>query len=118
MTQIVRERKCFRQVLVQSQGARDCPANRGNFDRVSQACAQVIASPVQENLRFVLEPAKSARMNDPRPVALKFRAIPMAWFWAFSTARVTGFFGKRREHGAFARFHFFACFAEGGKARR
>src|SRR5207248_44213 len=33
-------------------------------------------------------------------------------------ARVTGLFRKRRENGALASFHFFACLAEDGKARR
>src|SRR4030095_1743853 len=105
MAKIVGERDCFRQVLVQSQGARDCPADRGHFDRMSQARAQVIACSVQKNLRLVLEPAKSTRMNNTRPVALKFHAVFVPGLRIFSTARVARFLGKWREGSALRRLH-------------
>src|SRR5947207_12137369 len=108
MAQIMRERDCFREIFIQRQRACNGAANRGNFDRVSQPRAQVIASPVQENLRFVLEPAKSARMNDSRPIALKFGAVRMAGFRIFSSARVTRLLPKRRKRSALPRLDFLA----------
>jgi hypothetical protein len=46
----------------------------------------MIASAVQKNLRFVFHPPKSARMNDPRPVALKFGSVSVLRLRVFSSA--------------------------------
>ena len=45
---------------------------------MGQSRPQMVAGAVQKNLRLVFEPAKRARMNDPRAVALKFGAIGVA----------------------------------------
>ena len=43
-----------------------------------QAGAEMIAGPIQENLRLIFQAPKRARMNNARPVALKLRAISVA----------------------------------------
>ena len=77
MPEIVRERDRFREIFVQSQSARDRATDRRDFDRMRQARAQMIARAIEKNLRLVFEPAKCARMNDARAIALKLRAIGM-----------------------------------------
>src|SRR5205814_5800559 len=78
----------------------------GHLDRMGQARTQMIAGAVQKNLRLVLEPAKRARMNDPRAITLKFHPIYVARLRIFSPARVTRFLGKPRKCGALRPFHF------------
>src|SRR5438876_1711560 len=100
MAQVVGERNCFREVFVQSQRTRDCAADGGHLDGMSQAGAQMITGPIQEDLRFVLEPAKGSRMNDARAIALKFCAVRMAGLWIFSAARIARSLAKRRKRSA------------------
>src|SRR5438034_11611458 len=49
-------------------------------------------------------------MNDSRPVALKLSPIGVALLRIFSTTRLGGLLGNRRERRPFGRFHFFARF--------
>ena len=58
--QIVRERDRFGEIFVQSQCARDRPADRGNLDGMREARAQMIACSIQKNLRLVFHPPKRA----------------------------------------------------------
>jgi len=108
MAQVMGECNCFREVFVQSQCTRDCAADGGHLDRMSQPGAQMVTGPIQEDLRFVLEPAKGPRMNDACAISLKFCAIRMAGLWIFSAARIARSLGKRRNRGALRRFHFLA----------
>src|SRR5437588_9027733 len=73
-----------------------------------QARAQMIAGPVEENLRLIFEPAKRTRMNDPRTIALKFHPIRMRRLRIFSSARIARFLGKWRQRETFGRLHFLA----------
>src|SRR5258708_28338235 len=75
MAEIVSERDCFRQILVQPQRARDGAADRRYLDRMRQARAQMVAGAVEKNLSLVFQAAESARMNNARTIALKFGAI-------------------------------------------
>src|SRR5438132_5984288 len=68
----------------------------------------MVAGPVQENLGLVFEPPERARMNDPRTVALKLCPISVTWLGKYSSARLARFLRRRRESGAFSRFHLFA----------
>src|SRR5437899_12286492 len=70
----------------------------------------MVACAIQKNLRLVVDPAKRARMNDPRPVALEFCSIGMTWFRIFPAARVSRFLSKRRQHCALSHFHLLARF--------
>ena len=88
MPEVVRQRNGLRQVLIQPQRAGDVARDGGDFNGVREARAQVIAGAVEKNLRFVFEPAKSARMNDPVAVALVMRPPIGRRFRMFATARV------------------------------
>jgi hypothetical protein len=73
-----------------------------------QSRPQMIARSVQENLRLVFQSAKSAGVNDSRPIALKLRSIRMPRLRIFSSARFTRFLRERRERSRFVRFHLLA----------
>src|SRR5215471_5119830 len=75
-----------------------------------QPCAQMVARTVEKHLRLVFEPAKSARMNDPRAVALKFGAISVALLRIFSPARFARLLRERRERCSLSLFHLIARF--------
>ena len=108
MPEIVRQRDRFREVLVQRQRARDRAADRGHFNRMRQARPQMIASPIQENLRLILEPAKGTRVNDAGAITLKFGAIGMTGFRIFSAARIARFLCKCRKHAPLIGLHLLA----------
>ena len=88
MSEIVCQRDRFRQILIQSQGARDRPANRSNFEGMREPGAQMIRRSVEKNLRLVFQPAKRPRMNDPGAVALELHAVFVPRFREFPPARV------------------------------
>jgi hypothetical protein len=69
---------------------------------------QMIAGPVQENLRLIFQAAKGPRMNDPRAIALKLRPIDVARLRIFPAARFAGLLGKRRQDMRFVCFHLLA----------
>src|SRR5258705_13270352 len=71
---------------------------------------QMIAGAVQENLGFVFEPAKCARVNDPGAVTLKFGPVGMALLRIFSSTRVARLLRKWREGAALSRLHLLARF--------
>src|SRR5262245_7396030 len=108
MPQVVRERDCLRQILVQPQRARDGAANRRHLDRMCQARAQVVAGAVEKNLRLVFQAAERARMNDARTIALKFGAIGVTRFTVLSPPRVPRFLSNASERRALPLLHLFA----------
>jgi len=55
---------------------------------MGEAIAKVIGVTTREDLRFCLEPAKSARMNYAIPIALKVIAVRMRWLRIAAPARV------------------------------
>src|SRR5437016_4110385 len=91
MTEIVCERDCFRQILVQPQRTRDGAADRCHLDGMRQARAQMVAGPVEKNLRLVFQAAERARMNDARTIALKFGAIGVTRLSVLPSARFARF---------------------------
>ena len=108
MPQIVRQRDRLGQIFVQGQRPRDRPADRRHLDRMREPRPQMIAGPVQENLRLIFQAAKGARMNDPRAVALKLRPIDVPRLRIFPAARFAGLLRKRRQDTRFVRFHLLA----------
>src|SRR6476660_5205821 len=68
----------------------------------------MIAGAIQENLCFVFEPAKCARVNDSGAVALKFGPIAVALLRILSAARIARLLRERRERRLLGRFHFLA----------
>jgi hypothetical protein len=79
-----------------------------------EPCAEMIAGAVEENLRLVLQPAKGARMNDPRAIALKFGAVVMAQLGVFPSPRLAGFLRERREDTKLVRLHLLPCLPNPG----
>src|SRR2546423_3868481 len=65
----------------------------------------MVSGSIEENLRLVLQPAKRARVNNARAIALKFRAISMARLGILAPVRVSGFLCERREHSALCCLH-------------
>ena len=60
MAEVVREGDGLGQVLVEPQRARDVPGDAGDFHRVREPGAEVVAGAVEEDLRLVFQPAKRA----------------------------------------------------------
>ena len=74
MTEVVADRDRLRKVLVQSERARDDPADSGRLHRVGQACAEMIAPGCHEDLRLVLQSSKRLRVDDAVAIPLEGRA--------------------------------------------
>ena len=108
MTEIVSERNCFRQVLVQSQRTRDGAADRRHLDRMRQARAQMVAGAVEKHLRLIFEAAERARMNNTRTIPLKFGAIRVTRLSVLPPARFARFLRDGRERCALPLLHLFA----------
>ena len=68
------------EVLVDSQCAGNISRNGGDFHRVCEPCAQVVAAAAQENLSLAVEPPKGPGMDDSIAVALVLRAPFGRWF--------------------------------------
>jgi hypothetical protein len=106
MAEVVGESDGFGKVFVELKGTGDVPRNRGDFDGVSQARAEVIAGSVEEDLGFILEAAKGAGMNDAVAVALILGAPFGGGFVVFAAARVGAELRVRREILALDLFEF------------
>src|SRR3954463_7179942 len=76
VAKVVSERERLGEVLVEPQRARNRPRDLRDFERVRQAITKIIAlHDADENLGFVLKPAKSGGMDDTIAVALKAPAV-------------------------------------------
>src|SRR5689334_18533538 len=78
--EIMRKRNRFRQILIKRQSPGNGATHRCHFAGMRQTSTQMISCSVQKNLGLVLEPAKSARMDDPRSIALKFGPVSVLLF--------------------------------------
>jgi hypothetical protein len=90
MTQIMRERDGFDQVFIQTQIARYCASDLRDFQRMGQPRPKQIAFMIDENLRFVFQPAKSRRMNDAIAIALELTAGHRIGFTVATATRPNG----------------------------
>src|ERR1043166_6007040 len=106
--EVMGERDRFSQIFVDRKSARDGAADRCDLYGMRQARAQMIARAVEKNLRFIFEPAKRARMNDARPVALKFRPVSVTRLRIFAALRFARFLRERRERCPLGGFHLLA----------
>src|SRR5215208_7432209 len=75
VTQVVTEADRLREVLVESQGARDVPRYPARLERVCEPCAVVVALRRDEYLGLVLQAPKRLGMHDPVTVALEGSAM-------------------------------------------
>src|SRR5207247_1021082 len=108
MAEVMGQRDCLCEVLIQPEGARDIAGNAGHFQRMSQPRAEVVARAVQENLRLVLQPAKRARVDHAVPVPVEMRAAFRRVFWVFAPACLGAELGVRRQKLALALLQFLA----------
>ena len=60
MPEIVPQRDRFGEVLIQRQCSGNCATDRSDLNRMGQPGPQMIAGPIQENLRLVFQPAERA----------------------------------------------------------
>ena len=117
VTEVVRQRDGLRQVFVQLQSPGDVAGDGGDFDGVREPRAQMVASAVEEDLRFVFEPAKRARVNDAVAVALIMCAPVGRLFGVFASSGVGAELGVRREALAFELLQFFARPGHGSNSK-
>ena len=114
MADIVGERECFDEVLVQPQRAGERPRDRRDFERVREPRAVVVAARgeglalvgrvevTREDLCLVAQAAERGRMRDPVSVALERRPIRMLRFGLGSAGRVGRSHRVRGEQERFA----------------
>ncbi len=72
---VVDERQGLDQFRVQPQRLPHRAADLRHLERVRQAVAKMVRVTAREDLRLVLEPPESARVDDPVAVALVFAAV-------------------------------------------
>ncbi len=75
MSQVMRQADRLDQVLVAAEGTGDGPADLGDFQRVGQAGAEVVAFVVDEDLGLVFQPPEGRGVQDAVPVALERGAV-------------------------------------------
>lgn len=108
MAEVMREGDGFGKVLIELQRAGDAAGDRGDFHRVRESGAQVVARAVEKNLRLVLQPSEGARVNNAVAIALIFRTPRRRGFIVFAPAHTGAHLGVRREGQAFDAFEFLA----------
>ena len=74
VTEIVRQRDGFHQILMQIERTRDTATDLRHFEAVREPGAEQIALMIDEDLGLVFKAAKSAGMDDAITVALEFVA--------------------------------------------
>ena len=88
----------------------------GDFHRVREPRAQMVAGAVEENLRLVFQPAKGARVDDAVAVALVFAcASRAAASGCFAPAGVAAELRVGREDLPFELFQFLTRAGHGMK---
>ena len=103
VTQIVHQRQRFDQVFIEPQGAGQRAGDRGDFERMREPAAVVIAQLVAgEDLRLLAEPAKRGAMDDAVAIALKRPAIRMRRLRVLPPARKGAVHRIGREQERFA----------------
>jgi len=75
MTQVMAQANRLHEVFIGAKSPRQAPPNLGHFQGVGETGAIVVAFVVDEDLRLVLEAAKSRCVQDPVPIALKRRPV-------------------------------------------
>src|SRR5687767_2417226 len=68
---------------------------------------QMIAGPVEKNLRLIFQAPEGSRMNDPGAVPLELGPVSVAGLGILAAPRLAGLLGKRRQDAQFVRLHLF-----------
>jgi hypothetical protein len=97
VAQVVGERDCLDQILVEAQIARNRARDLSNFQAVREPGAEQVAFVIDEYLGFVLQTAKCGGMDDPVAIALELAAAFRRRFAPAPAARVVRAHRKRRE---------------------
>jgi len=79
MSDIMRERHRFSQVFIEPKRSSDGARNLDNFQRMREPRSVMIALMRHENLRFLLQTAKSRGMDNSVAIALKRRPGRGLW---------------------------------------
>src|ERR1035441_10842883 len=116
MTEVVREGDGLYQVGVQTERAGNVARDGGDFHRMREARAEVVAGAVEKNLRFVFKPSEGARMNDAVAVTLVLGAPFGRQFGIFAAASVAAELRVGRENLAFDLFEFLSGAGHGSNA--
>ena len=74
MAEVVGQRQRLRQILVEAERAGERAGDLGDFERVGQPRAEMIALVIDEHLGLVGEPAEGGRMDDAVAVAAELVA--------------------------------------------
>ena len=74
VAQVVRQRHCFRQILIQRQRAGDRARHLADLQRMGQPGAVVLAFVVEEYLGLVLQAPEGGRVHDAVAIPLELRA--------------------------------------------
>src|SRR6185436_4988546 len=106
MAEIMGQRYGFSEVLIQPERAGDVPRDGRDCHGMREPRAQMIACPVQEDLRLILETAEGARMNHPLAIALVLRPPVRRRFFELTAERVGAELSVRREREAFELLQF------------
>ena len=97
MAEIVGERDGLGEIGVQPERAGDVARDGGDFHRVGEPRAEMVARAVEKNLRLVFEPAEGARVDDAVTVALVLGAPFGRRLGMFAAARVAAELREGRE---------------------
>src|SRR5215468_5537754 len=100
MADVVNKGKSFREIGIEAKRFGNRPCDLRDFQRVSQAIAEVVGVANRENLRFRFKAAEGTRMNNPIAIAGVFPAIRMSRFWKTAASRSRFLHGPRDERGS------------------
>ena len=93
MTEVVGQRQHLGEVLVEPERARQRAGYLGDFERMGQPCAVMVALVIDEDLRLVGEAPERGRMDDAVAIAAKVvarRACRLGMQPAAGRARIGG----------------------------
>ncbi len=99
MAEIVGQRQCFGQILVEAESTADRACDLGHLEAVGEPRPVVVALVVDKDLRLMGQPAESRAMNDAVAVALKCRPHRMLGLRMEPSARLLRLRRKGRETG-------------------
>ena len=97
MTKIMGQRQRFGEVFIKTERSRHAAGDLGDFQRMCESGAVMIALVGHENLCFLLQAAKGGRVNDAVAIPLKRRT---GGGWRLFKIATTAVFEARRKHGS------------------
>src|SRR5690349_6873213 len=98
MPNVMDERQDFGEIDVQREGSGNGPRNLRDFERMSQAVAEVVRIATGEDLCFGFQTAESASMDNAVPVTLEIVAVGMLGLGEAASAGLRDLHRVRREH--------------------